>query len=149
MAWFSTIWFHLWWVSFSQSFFFTRLWRTGFLSFLMLILSSRLILCWICQCTIPGCVFSSCWKKITWTLRFWRIWSRGNMNVLLQLEEKLKSCYFLFTCSLISQQWGCWSASQELINPSIKIIFPTIERVKNACNGILPSRRILCFSEVQ
>jgi len=88
MAWFSTIWFHLWWVSFTQSFFFTRLWRTGFLSFLMPILSSRLVLYWICQCTISGCVFSSCWKKITRTLWFWRIWSRGNMNVLLQLRRK-------------------------------------------------------------
>ncbi|XVF54816.1 hypothetical protein PTKIN_Ptkin05aG0212200 [Pterospermum kingtungense] len=44
-------------------------------------------------------------------------------------------------------EWGCWTASQELRNPSIKIIFPTIERVKNACNGISPSRRVLCFSE--
>ncbi|XP_044493341.1 uncharacterized protein LOC123216821 isoform X2 [Mangifera indica] len=44
-------------------------------------------------------------------------------------------------------EWGCWSASQELNSPSIKILFPTIERVKNACDGILPSKRILCFSE--
>ncbi|XP_073225825.1 uncharacterized protein [Cicer arietinum] len=44
-------------------------------------------------------------------------------------------------------EWGCWNASEELKNPSVKIIFPTIERVKNAYNGILPSRRILCFSE--
>ncbi|XP_021673456.2 uncharacterized protein LOC110659729 isoform X2 [Hevea brasiliensis] len=44
-------------------------------------------------------------------------------------------------------EWGCWTGSQESKNPSIRIIFPTIERVKNACNGILPSRRILCFSE--
>ncbi|KAK7318364.1 hypothetical protein RJT34_03063 [Clitoria ternatea] len=44
-------------------------------------------------------------------------------------------------------EWGCWNASDELKNPSVKIIFPTIERVKNAYNGILPSRRILCFSE--
>ncbi|KAF3650889.1 hypothetical protein FXO38_16907 [Capsicum annuum] len=43
--------------------------------------------------------------------------------------------------------WGCWSVSQELRNPSIRIIFPTIERVKNACSGILASRRILCFSQ--
>uniref|UniRef100_A0A6N2KZH2 HIRAN domain-containing protein n=1 Tax=Salix viminalis TaxID=40686 RepID=A0A6N2KZH2_SALVM len=53
----------------------------------------------------------------------------------------------LFDSEESDPEWGCWSASQELINPSIKIIFPTIERVKNACNGILPSRRILCFSE--
>ncbi|XP_022736941.1 uncharacterized protein LOC111289853 [Durio zibethinus] len=44
-------------------------------------------------------------------------------------------------------EWGCWTASQELRNPSIRIIFPTIEQVKNACNGISPSRRILCFAE--
>ncbi|OMO94770.1 Tyrosyl-DNA phosphodiesterase, partial [Corchorus capsularis] len=44
-------------------------------------------------------------------------------------------------------EWGCWNASEELRNPSIGIIFPTIERVKNACNGISPSRQLLCFSE--
>ncbi|XP_050899427.1 uncharacterized protein LOC127106180 isoform X2 [Lathyrus oleraceus] len=44
-------------------------------------------------------------------------------------------------------EWGCWNAREELKNPSVKIIFPTIERVKNAYNGIMPSRRILCFSE--
>ncbi|MCD7458160.1 hypothetical protein HAX54_037425 [Datura stramonium] len=43
--------------------------------------------------------------------------------------------------------WGCWSVSQELRNPSIRIIFPTIERVKSASSGILASRRILCFSQ--
>ncbi|KHN17440.1 hypothetical protein glysoja_026983 [Glycine soja] len=43
--------------------------------------------------------------------------------------------------------WGCWNASEELKNPSVRIIFPTIERVKNAYNGILPSRYILCFTE--
>ncbi|KAK6250360.1 hypothetical protein QUC31_007869 [Theobroma cacao] len=45
-------------------------------------------------------------------------------------------------------EWGCWTASQEVRNPSIKILFPTIERVKNACNGISPTRKILCFSEI-
>ncbi|BFG32173.1 hypothetical protein CerSpe_184460 [Prunus speciosa] len=44
-------------------------------------------------------------------------------------------------------EWGCWSASQESKSPSIRILFPTIDRVKNACNGIFPSKRILCFSE--
>ncbi|GMI76650.1 hypothetical protein like AT5G07400 [Hibiscus trionum] len=44
-------------------------------------------------------------------------------------------------------EWGCWTASQELRNPSMRIIFPTIERVKSACSGISPSRRLLCFSE--
>ncbi|XP_058226556.1 uncharacterized protein LOC131335283 isoform X1 [Rhododendron vialii] len=43
--------------------------------------------------------------------------------------------------------WGCWSASQELKNPSIRIIFPTIERVKNASCGILASKYLLCFSQ--
>ncbi|XP_040973269.1 uncharacterized protein [Gossypium hirsutum] len=44
-------------------------------------------------------------------------------------------------------EWGGWTTSQELRNPSIRIIFPTIEQVKNACSGISPSRRILFFSE--
>ncbi|KAJ8772407.1 hypothetical protein K2173_027584 [Erythroxylum novogranatense] len=44
-------------------------------------------------------------------------------------------------------KWGCWNATEELKNPSIQVLFPTIERVKNASNGVLPSRRILCFSE--
>ncbi|THG16621.1 hypothetical protein TEA_025973 [Camellia sinensis var. sinensis] len=44
--------------------------------------------------------------------------------------------------------WGCWSASQEIRNPSIRIIFPTIERVKNASCGILASKFLLCFSQV-
>ncbi|PON71257.1 Tyrosyl-DNA phosphodiesterase I [Parasponia andersonii] len=44
-------------------------------------------------------------------------------------------------------EWGCWSASQELKNPSIRIIFPSINRVQNAHNGVLPSKRVLCFAE--
>ncbi|KAK7291502.1 hypothetical protein RIF29_06698 [Crotalaria pallida] len=44
-------------------------------------------------------------------------------------------------------EWGRWNAREELKSPSVRIIFPTIERVKSACNGILPSRRVLCFSE--
>ncbi|KAG8379624.1 hypothetical protein BUALT_Bualt07G0108100 [Buddleja alternifolia] len=43
--------------------------------------------------------------------------------------------------------WGCWSASQELKNPSVNIIFPSIERVKNNISGIMASRRLLCFSQ--
>ncbi|XP_028100025.1 uncharacterized protein LOC114299467 isoform X5 [Camellia sinensis] len=43
--------------------------------------------------------------------------------------------------------WGCWSASQEIRNPSIRIIFPTIERVKNASCGILASKYLACFSQ--
>lgn len=53
----------------------------------------------------------------------------------------------LFDSEESDPEWGCWSATQELKCPSIRIIFPTIERVKNACSGILPSKRILCFSE--
>ncbi|KAL3835435.1 hypothetical protein ACJIZ3_010171 [Penstemon smallii] len=44
-------------------------------------------------------------------------------------------------------EWGCWSASQELKNPSLSIIFPSIERVKNSRSGTMASRRMLCFSE--
>ncbi|GAB2300777.1 hypothetical protein Dimus_034813 [Dionaea muscipula] len=44
-------------------------------------------------------------------------------------------------------EWGCWSVSHELKNPSMRLIFPTIDRVKNACDGILPSKYILCFAE--
>ncbi|KAL0874772.1 hypothetical protein Bca101_024477 [Brassica carinata] len=44
-------------------------------------------------------------------------------------------------------EWGCWSAREEREAPSIKIIFPTIERVKNGRHGVLSSRRLLCFSE--
>ncbi|KAL0415483.1 UNVERIFIED_CONTAM: hypothetical protein Slati_3380200 [Sesamum latifolium] len=43
--------------------------------------------------------------------------------------------------------WGCWNASQELKNPSVRIIFPSIEGVKNNRSGIMASRRILCFSQ--
>lgn len=43
--------------------------------------------------------------------------------------------------------WGSWNASLEIKNPSIHVIFPTIERVKNNRSGIMASRRMLCFSE--
>ncbi|WOH09985.1 hypothetical protein DCAR_0729446 [Daucus carota subsp. sativus] len=43
--------------------------------------------------------------------------------------------------------WGCWSISQEMRKPSIKIIYPTIERVKSASCGILASKYLLCFSQ--
>jgi len=49
-------------------------------------------------------------------------------------------------CVLLDQ-WGCWSNREEREAPSIKIIFPTIERVKNGHHGVLSSRRLLCFSE--
>ncbi|XP_048603106.1 uncharacterized protein LOC106422624 [Brassica napus] len=44
-------------------------------------------------------------------------------------------------------EWGCWSAREEREAPSIKIIFPTIERVKNGLHGVMSSRRLLCFSD--
>ncbi|XP_065872061.1 uncharacterized protein [Euphorbia lathyris] len=53
----------------------------------------------------------------------------------------------LFDSEESDPEWGCWTASQEMRNPSIRIVFPTIERVKSACNGVLSSRRILCFAE--
>ncbi|KAL8456910.1 hypothetical protein ACS0TY_034947 [Phlomoides rotata] len=43
--------------------------------------------------------------------------------------------------------WGSWTASQELKNPSIHIVFPSIERVKTNRSGIMASRRMLCFSQ--
>ncbi|KAL1196822.1 hypothetical protein V5N11_024634 [Cardamine amara subsp. amara] len=44
-------------------------------------------------------------------------------------------------------EWGCWSNREEREAPSIKIIFPTIERVKNCHHGVLSSKHLLCFSE--
>ncbi|CAN8256942.1 unnamed protein product [Cochlearia groenlandica] len=44
-------------------------------------------------------------------------------------------------------EWGCWSAKEERESPSIKIIFPTIARVKNSHHGVRSSKRLLCFSE--
>ncbi|MCL7046621.1 hypothetical protein MKW94_028766 [Papaver nudicaule] len=44
-------------------------------------------------------------------------------------------------------EWGIWNANQEARNPSMRILFPTIQRVKAAPCGIWPSRRLLCFSE--
>lgn len=44
-------------------------------------------------------------------------------------------------------EWGRWNANEELRKPSMRIIFPTIERVKNSYCGIWPSRRMLCLRE--
>ncbi|XP_074311932.1 uncharacterized protein LOC141647583 [Silene latifolia] len=44
-------------------------------------------------------------------------------------------------------EWGRWNATHEMKSPSIRIIFPTIERVKSSHFGILPSRYTLSFSE--
>ncbi|MCO5559921.1 hypothetical protein L7F22_013525 [Adiantum nelumboides] len=41
-------------------------------------------------------------------------------------------------------QWGCWTAEQEAANPSIGIVFPTIDRVRQANFLHLG---LLCFAE--
>ncbi|MQL79959.1 hypothetical protein Taro_012382 [Colocasia esculenta] len=49
--------------------------------------------------------------------------------------------------SLETDFWGCWTINHELKNASIRIIFPTIERVKNGTCGVAPSRFLLSLSE--
>ncbi|GJN27745.1 hypothetical protein PR202_gb15792 [Eleusine coracana subsp. coracana] len=44
-------------------------------------------------------------------------------------------------------QWGCWTAKNELKKPSISILFPTIERVKQGACGIQLSRYLLSLPE--
>ncbi|XP_038972570.1 uncharacterized protein LOC103712405 isoform X2 [Phoenix dactylifera] len=44
-------------------------------------------------------------------------------------------------------EWGCWTAVHESRNPSMRILFPTIERVKNGSCGIQPFRCLLSLSE--
>eukprot|EP01018_Ginkgo_biloba_P003634 Gb_16331 [translate_table: standard] len=44
-------------------------------------------------------------------------------------------------------EWGCWNAQHESENPSIGIVFPTIERIKCGKHGTLPYNRLLCFAE--
>ncbi|KAI5075181.1 hypothetical protein GOP47_0009257 [Adiantum capillus-veneris] len=41
-------------------------------------------------------------------------------------------------------QWGCWTAEQEAANPSISIVFPTVERVRQ--DNFL-HYGLLCFAE--
>ncbi|XP_010546119.1 PREDICTED: uncharacterized protein LOC104818293 isoform X2 [Tarenaya hassleriana] len=43
--------------------------------------------------------------------------------------------------------WGCWTASEERKAPSIRVCFPTIDRVKSSHEGVISSKRLLCFSE--
>lgn len=43
--------------------------------------------------------------------------------------------------------WGCWNTDSEVRSPSIKILFPTIERVKSSAEGIQLSKYLLSFSE--
>lgn len=44
-------------------------------------------------------------------------------------------------------EWGRWNTHLEIQNPSMRILFPTIERVKNGACGIPFSRRMISFSE--
>lgn len=44
-------------------------------------------------------------------------------------------------------EWGCWSTVHELRSPSIRILFPTIDRVKNSIHGIQLSKCLLSLSE--
>ncbi|XP_042388370.1 uncharacterized protein LOC121980412 isoform X1 [Zingiber officinale] len=57
-----------------------------------------------------------------------------------------KSCYYPDS-EESDPEWGHWSIANELKRPSIKILFPTIERVKNGHCGIHSSRRLLSLSE--
>lgn len=54
----------------------------------------------------------------------------------------------LFTDSEESDpEWGRWNTTHELRSPSLSILFPTIERSRNAVHGIQSSRCLLAFSE--
>ncbi|XP_078154875.1 forkhead-associated domain-containing protein / FHA domain-containing protein isoform X3 [Carex rostrata] len=44
-------------------------------------------------------------------------------------------------------EWGCWRVEHELKNPSIKFLFPTIDRVRSGVCGVHLSRYLLCLSE--
>ncbi|TVU14673.1 hypothetical protein EJB05_38156, partial [Eragrostis curvula] len=44
-------------------------------------------------------------------------------------------------------EWGCWTAKNELKKPSISLLFPTIERVKQGACGIQLSRYLLSLPE--
>jgi hypothetical protein len=46
-------------------------------------------------------------------------------------------------------QWGCWTAEHEAENPSIGVVFPTIDRAKAAKDGVLSHYGLLCFAEVK
>ncbi|KAF0894192.1 hypothetical protein E2562_035706 [Oryza meyeriana var. granulata] len=45
-------------------------------------------------------------------------------------------------------EWGCWTANHEVKKPSINLLFPTIDRVKNGACGIQLSRHLLSLPEV-
>ncbi|KAH9311861.1 hypothetical protein KI387_026896, partial [Taxus chinensis] len=44
-------------------------------------------------------------------------------------------------------EWGCWNAQHESEDPSIGIVFPTIQRVKSGKDGTLPYSNLLSFAE--
>ncbi|KAK9734232.1 hypothetical protein RND81_04G124700, partial [Saponaria officinalis] len=46
-------------------------------------------------------------------------------------------------------EWGCWNASLEMKFPSIRVIFPTIDRVKSSRCGILPSKHTILFRGIK
>eukprot|EP00268_Persea_americana_P060083 TRINITY_DN7442_c0_g1_i4.p1 TRINITY_DN7442_c0_g1~~TRINITY_DN7442_c0_g1_i4.p1 ORF type:complete len:1133 (-),score=212.53 TRINITY_DN7442_c0_g1_i4:276-3674(-) len=58
-----------------------------------------------------------------------------------------KRSYQLSESEESDPEWGCWNANLETRSPSLRIIFPTIDRVKNGTCGIWPSRYMLSFSE--
>ncbi|KAL2899766.1 Tyrosyl-DNA phosphodiesterase 1 [Bienertia sinuspersici] len=53
----------------------------------------------------------------------------------------------LFDSEESDPEWGRWTTTDELKDPSMRIIFPTIDRVRSAQCGILPSKHLLCFSD--
>uniref|UniRef100_J3LXH5 HIRAN domain-containing protein n=1 Tax=Oryza brachyantha TaxID=4533 RepID=J3LXH5_ORYBR len=44
-------------------------------------------------------------------------------------------------------EWGCWTTNHELKKPSINLLFPTIDRVKNGACGIQLSRHLFSLPE--
>nr|XP_011470842.1 PREDICTED: uncharacterized protein LOC101310569 isoform X2 [Fragaria vesca subsp. vesca] len=70
-----------------------------------------------------------------------------NAKFLAEFSAAAGKKSFQFDSEESDPEWGCWNARHESKDPSIRIIFPTIERVKNARSGIFPSKRVLCFSE--
>lgn len=113
--------------------------------FLLLLWSWRFIVSRIYKCTISGRIFGGSRKTVSAIFWLRGIRSRCKIN-----EQKLLQC-FLSLYQVVSTsffQWGSWNASLEIKNPSIRVIFPTIETVKNNRSGITASRRMLCFSEV-
>ncbi|CAL5444297.1 unnamed protein product [Camellia sinensis] len=68
------------------------------------------------------------------TSQFLAAFSAASRKTSVQFSESEES----------DPDWGCWSASQEIRNLSVRIHFPTIDRVKNASCGILASKYLVC-----